>query len=167
MDLLEPQFGRNLNFGLGALNAAAPGAQSSALANQGIDLTTQALQDFNLFAEQSRLNFMNPSLQAAGLLQGASQAASAENMGQFFQPTSSLMNTALSGGFQPGLSEVVQQGGFMDFLTQGILGATGLFTGFPGLPGAIGGALGGLFGGGQPQTRQPDTRGGVRRGFPG
>ena len=174
----QPGFERNLNFGLGAINSAAPAANSSAFGIQGIDTTTQALQDWNMFTQQARLGFMEPSLQAAGLLTSAAGAAGQENIGMAINPTANLMNTILGGGFQPGMSEVVQQGGPLDFLTQGILGASALIPGI----GPAAGFLGGLFGGGgqrgggasgdgsgmnlfMNQSTRP--RSGMRGGFPG
>ena len=157
MAAAQPGFERNLNFGLGALNAAAPAANSSAFGLQGIDTTTRALDDFNMFSQQARLGFLQPSLQAAGLLTSAAGAAGQENIGMAINPTSNIMNTIFGGGFQPGLGEAVQTGGPLDFITQGILGASALIPGI----GQIAPLLAGLFsGGGNPGSGNIPFQGG-------
>jgi hypothetical protein len=163
MAAAQPGFERNLNFGLGALNAAAPAANSSAFGLQGIDATTRALDDFNLFSQQARLGFLQPSLQAAGLLTSAAGAASQENIGTAINPTANIMNTIFGGGFQPGLGEVIQQGGPLDFITQGILGASALIPGI----GQLAPMIGGLFsGGGNPGSTSIPFQGGNLFGAP-
>jgi hypothetical protein len=49
----SPIFDRNMQSTLAKVNAAAPGRFSSALAQEGRDVGTQAMQDFNLFAQQA------------------------------------------------------------------------------------------------------------------
>lgn len=54
----SPVFERNLRAAQAQLNSAAPGRFSSAFVNQGQDLATKALQDYNLFAQQLGMQAM-------------------------------------------------------------------------------------------------------------
>jgi hypothetical protein len=61
-------FQQNLQRAQGGLASMAPGRFSSALAQQGVDLSSQALQDFNLFQQQNLmqgLGLQNQQQQAA------------------------------------------------------------------------------------------------------
>jgi hypothetical protein len=78
----SPIFDRNMQSTLAKVNAAAPGRFSSALAQEGRDVGTQAMQDFNLFAQQALSQGIGQQIQqqqanqnfmlgARGLQQGA------------------------------------------------------------------------------------------------
>jgi hypothetical protein len=86
-----PMFDRNLQAGMRGVNTSAPNRFSSRLAEEGRDVTTQALQDYNLFANnalmqgqqlqsQERNNALNFQLGARNLQQGAVNQTNQANL---------------------------------------------------------------------------------------
>lgn len=166
----QPIFQQNLDFAQGQLQNAAPGRFSSAFVNQGIDLGSRALQDFNLFQQQALQQGQQTGLQAAGLLGNlASQAGQqpfqrmlgagqlgAQISQQQISPLLSIMQGGLQFGHPAARQPIVGEGGGViegdagDVLTGALGGAgTGAAIGsiVPGLGTAVGAIGGGLLGG--------------------
>jgi len=112
----EPIHQRNVQFGLGQLASAAPLANSSALATQGIDFATQEQQGFNLFAEQAQQNFLKSALEAAGMLGTLGQSAGSAVERRYINPITQLMGAA--GNYANPRTEVYQPPGALDYFTQ-------------------------------------------------
>lgn len=171
----QQPFQQNLAAAQGSLASAAPGRFSTALAQQGTDLTSRALQDFNLFQQQATQQGLGLDLQAGaqqqqgalgaagllGQLAGQAGAAPFQRNLQAQQASLAALNPTLQlmlgglGFLQPQpLTPVVQDagggGGFGGF-AQGALGgaATGATVGsvVPGIGTGIGAGVGTLLGG--------------------
>jgi len=85
MGALQPIFQRNLQFGLGELRNFAPSTANQALQRQGTDLTTQALQDFNLLGAQTGLQGQQNQIGALQTLGGLAGQAGQAPFGQALQ----------------------------------------------------------------------------------
>lgn len=76
---LQPRFQQNLQFGLNSLTNAVPSVRNSAAAIQGADLTSRALNDYNVLAAQALQQGQSNTLGGLGLLgQLAGQAGSGQ-----------------------------------------------------------------------------------------
>lgn len=68
MQALQPVFNQNLQQGLGQLRSAAPSVFGTGFAGQGVDLTSRALNDFNLLAAQALQQGVSQQQQGLGIL---------------------------------------------------------------------------------------------------
>jgi hypothetical protein len=127
LDAYSPIAKNNLQFALGQLGSAAPMANSSALATQGIDATTQFGNAFNLFALQAKQNLLDQALGAAGQYGALAQGAGNAVAQRYINPLVQILQVA-SQYAQP-RSEVYQPPGVMDYVTQGANAAAALMWG--------------------------------------
>ena len=109
----QPIHQQNLQFGQGGLNATAPLASSSALATQGIDLTSRANMDFNLLMEQAWQNMIQDRISAAGTYNKAGQGASQAYAQGVIDPTTRMLLGGMSYA-QPS-NVAVHRGGPLDY----------------------------------------------------
>ena len=77
---LQPLFQQNLQFGLNALNSSVPSARNSGAAIQGADITSRALNDYNVLAAQAMQQGQQNTLGGLGIL---GQLAGQAGQGQF------------------------------------------------------------------------------------
>jgi hypothetical protein len=68
MAALQPLFQQNLGFGLNALTNSVPSVRNSGAAIQGADLTSRALNDYNVLAAQAMQQGQQNSLGGLGIL---------------------------------------------------------------------------------------------------
>lgn len=123
MAAAQPQFQRNLQDTFTKLNASAPGRFSSAVAQDGRDLGTQALQDYNLFANQAMQ-------QALGLEQQNRESARNFMLGARSNQQGAVQNAAQNQLAARGLTlqgDQLQQAGMQNaaqnqIAAQGLLG---------------------------------------------
>lgn len=80
LQALQPLFRQNLDYGLTALSNRVPSMNNSAAAVEGADLTSRAMNDFNLFAAQAMQQGQSNTLGGLGLL---GQLAGQAGGGQF------------------------------------------------------------------------------------
>jgi len=112
-DAAQPIHQQNLQFAQGGLNASAPMAGSSALATQGIDLTSRANMDFDMLMQQAWQNMIKDRIGAANAYnQAGAGASSAYNQG-VVNPTAGLMAGGMNYA-QPS-NVAVQKGGVLDY----------------------------------------------------
>lgn len=123
-DAYAPVHEQQMQFGLGQLGAAAPFAGSSAFATQGIDFANQQMNSFNLFAEQAQQNFLKQALEAAGMIGTLGQQAGTAVERRFTNPL--LQSASTSAQYANPRTEVYQQPGFFDYLSQGAQGAAAI-----------------------------------------
>jgi len=107
---------QNLQFGQGNLNATAPLASSSALATQGIDLTSRANMDFNLLMQQAWQNMIQDRISAAGVYGQQGQGASQAMTQGVIDPITRLMLGGM--GYAQPSSVAVQRGGPLDYMVE-------------------------------------------------
>lgn len=80
MQALQPLFQQNLKFGLNALTNSVPSVQNSGAAIEGADVTSRALNDYNLLAAQALQQGQQNTLGGLGIL---GQLAGQAGNGQF------------------------------------------------------------------------------------
>lgn len=68
VDALQPVFQQNLNYGLNALTNRVPSVRNSGAAIEGADLTSRAVNDFNLLAAQALQQGQQNTLGGLGML---------------------------------------------------------------------------------------------------
>jgi len=114
----QPVFEENLRFAQGGLASSAASPFSTAFAQQGIDLSSRALRDFNLFQAQQLAGGQERAINAASIL---AQLVGAEQQGplaglafasDFFAPIAAKRAQDRGfGGFLQDLLKVGVQGG--------------------------------------------------------
>ena len=123
-DAYAPVHQQQMQFGLGQLGAAAPFANSSAFATQGIDFVNQQTNAFNLFAEQAQQNFLKQALEAAGMLGTLGQQAGTAVERRYVNPL--LQSAATGAQYANPRSEVYQPPGLLDYGSQIAQGAAAI-----------------------------------------
>lgn len=120
IDAALPGFERGLQAAQGGLSAQVSSPFSSAFAQQGIDLSSRALQDFNLFQAQQLASGQERAINAANILGQLAQTEQGGRLG--------ILGNAVN-FFGPIAAERAQAGGAGGFLG-GLLGtAAGAFGG--------------------------------------
>jgi hypothetical protein len=112
----QPLHQQNLQFGQGGLNATAPLASSSALATQGIDLTSRANLDFDMLMQQAWQNMTRDRISAAGVYGDLGQGASQAQYQGVINPTVAMMLGGMN--YAQPQNIAVQRGGPLDYLLE-------------------------------------------------
>lgn len=112
----QPIHQQNLQFGQGGLNATAPLASSSALATQGIDLTSRANMDFDMLMAQAWQNMTQNRISAAGTYGELGQGASQAQYQDVINPTVAMMLSGMN--YAQPQNIAVQRGGPLDYLIE-------------------------------------------------